>query len=144
MTEWQLPEGEANVETGGVVVSSPAKLSGFLRFRHSDGSATSVQSTPVGDAFIVPVSNQVDRTGLAVYNADDKDLTVVLRMGERALYKTIPAQGKIAGFVDGYFPGGSANTLIVQTNPLGGQITVLALEIVNGNLVALPATVLKQ
>ncbi len=139
MAEWELPEGEA-VETGGVVVSSTEKLAGFLRFRHSDGSATSVQSAPVGSAFMVPVSNQVDRTGLAVYNADDKDLTVVLRMGERALYETIPAQGKIAGFVDEYFPSsGSANTLIVQTDPSGGQITVLALEMINGNLVTLPA-----
>ena len=46
----------------------------------------------------------------------------------------------IAGFVDEYFPGsGSANTLIVQTDPLGGRITVLALELINGNLVTLPA-----
>ena len=139
MTEWELPEGEEDVETGGVVVSSPAKLSGFLRFRHSGGAATSVQSAPVGDAFLVPVSSEADRTGLAVYNADDKDLTVVLKMGERALYKTIPAQGKIAGFVDEYFLGGSANTLIVQTDPIGGQITVLALELVGESLVTLPA-----
>ena len=89
---------------------------------------------------MVPVSSQADRTGLAVYNADDKDLTVVFRMGERVLYKTIPAQGKIAGFVDEYFPDiGPANTLIVQTDPLGGRITVLALELINGNLVTLPA-----
>ena len=141
MTEWELPEGEEDVETGGVVVSSPAKLSGFLRFRHSDGAATSVQAAPVGDAFLVPVSSEADRTGLAVYNADDEDLTVVLRMGERALYKTIPAQGKIARFVDEYFPDiGPANTLIVQTDPLGGRITVLVLELINGNLVTLPAT----
>ena len=139
MTEWELPKGEDDVETGGVAVSSPEKLAGFLRFRHSDGAATSVQAAPVGDAFMVPVSSEADRTGLAVYNADDEDLTVVLRMGERALYKTIPPQGKIAGFVDEYFLGGSANTLIVQTDPLGGRITVLAIEMINGNLVTLPA-----
>ena len=141
MTEWEFPEGEEDVETGGVVVSSPAKLSGFLRFRHSDGAATSVQAAPVGDAFMVPVSSEADRTGLAVYNADDEDLTVVLRMGERALYKTIPPQGKIAGFVDEYFPGltESEGVLVVQTDPPGGQITVLALEMINGNLVTLPA-----
>ena len=39
---------------------------------------------------IRPVSNEADQTGLAVYNADEKDLTVVLRMGERVIYKTIP------------------------------------------------------
>ena len=137
--EWELPAGE-EVETGGVVVSSPEKLAGFLRFRHSGGSATSVQSAPVGSAFMVPVSNQVNRVGLAVYNVADEDLTVVLRMGERALYKTIPAQGKIAGFVDEFFPGASvSNALIVQTDPSGGRITVLALEMVGGNLVTLPA-----
>ena len=145
VVEWTLPEGGA-VETGGVVVSSSEELSGFLRFRYSDGSATSVQSAPVGSAFMVPVSNQVDRVGLAVFNADDKNLTVVFRMGERALYKTLPAQGKIAGFVDEYFPGldDSEGALIVQTNPLGGQITVLALELINGNLVTLPAAVLGE
>ena len=143
--EVTLPEGEEAVETGGVVVLSTEKLSGFLRFRHSDGSATSVQSAPAGSAFMVPVSSEADRTGLAVYNAEDKDLTIVLRMGERTLYKTIPAQGKIAGFVDEYFPGLDEPTgvLIVQTDPSGGQITVLALEMINGNLVTLPAAPLE-
>ena len=136
--EWTLPEGEG-VETGGVVVSSPEKLSGFLRFRHEDGAATSVQSAPVGSSFMVPVSSEADQVGLAVYNAADKDLTVVLRMGEVALFKDIPRQGKIAGFVDEYFPGSSESILTVQTNPPGGQMTVLALEMINGNLVTLPA-----
>ena len=96
---------------------------------------------PVDDAFLAPVSSEADRTGLAVYNADDKDLTVVLKMGERVLYKTIPAQGKIAGFVDEYFPslGDSTGVLTVGTDPSGGQITVLALEIIDDNLVTLPA-----
>ena len=145
VVEWELPAGEEEVETGGVVVSSPEKLSGFLRFRYSDGSATSVQSAPVGSAFGVPVSNQVDRVGLAVFNADDKNLTVVFRMGERALHKTIPAQGKIAAFVDEYFPGSGESTdaLIVRTDPPGGLITVLALELINGNLVTLPAAALE-
>ena len=145
VVEWTLPEGEA-VETGGVVVSSSEELSGFLRFRYSDGSATSVQSAPVGSAFMVPVSNQVDRVGLAVFNADDKNLTVVFRMGERALYKTIPTQGKIAAFVDEYFPGSGESTdaLIVRTDPPGGLITALALELINGNLVTLPAVALGE
>ena len=143
MTEWELPTG-TGVETGGVVVSSPEKLAGFLRFRHSDGAATSVQSAPVDDAFLVPVSSEADRTGLAVYNADDKDLTVVLKIEERVLYKTIPAQGKIARFVDEYFPslGDSTGVLTVGTDPSGGHITVLALEIIDGNLVTLPAAAL--
>ena len=141
MAEWTLPEGE-EVETGGVLVSSPEKLAGFLRFRGSDGSATSVQSAPAGSRFIVPVSSRVDRVGLAVYNLDNKNLTVTFRMGEREVVKAIPMQGKIAAFVDEYFPGLDEPTgaLIVGTEPLGGQITVLALELINGNLVTLPAT----
>ena len=138
--EWTLPEGEG-IETGGVVVSSSEDLSGFLRFRHEGGAATSVQSAPVGSTFMIPVSNEADQTGLAVYNAADKDLTVVLRMGDVAVYKDIPRQGKIAGFVDEYFPnlGDPAGTLVVETDPPGDRITVLALEIINGNLVTLPA-----
>ena len=88
---------------------------------------------------MVPVSSEADQVGLAVYNAADKDLTVVLRMGEVALFKDIPRQGKIAGFVDEYFPGSSESILTVQPNPPGGQMTVLALEMINGNLVTLPA-----
>ncbi len=146
VVEWELPAGEEEVETGGVVVSSPEKLSGFLRFRHQDGAATSVGASPVAGSFMIPVSSQADRTGLAVYNADDKDLTVVLRMGERALYKMIPARGKIARFVEEFFPGlsGAIDTLVVQTDPPGGQIAVLALELINGNLVTLPAAALDE
>ena len=135
--EWELPAGEG-VETGGVVVSSPEKLSGFLRFRHSAGSATSVQAAPVSDAFLVLVSNQADRTGLAIYNADDKDLTVTLAIGGVEVEKAIPSRGKIAGFVDEYFQN-PTGVLQVRSD---GQITVLALEIINGNLVTLPAAVL--
>ena len=143
--EWVLPIGEEEVETGGVVVSSLDELNGFLRFRHESGATTSVQASPVSDAFAVPVSQQVERTGLAVYNADDKDLNVVLRMRDRALYKTIPAQGKIAAFVDEYFPGAvkDDDILFVETDP-PGRITVLALEMLNGNLMTLPAVPLTQ
>ena len=56
------------------------------------------------------------------------------------IYKMIPMQGKIAGFVDEYFGADEpTGALIVRTDPSGGQITVLALEIINGNLVTLPA-----
>ena len=140
VVEWTLTEGEG-IETGGVVVSSSEELSGFLRFRHEGGAATSVQSAPVGSTFMIPVSNEADRTGMAVYNADDEDLTVTFRMGDRAVYRTIPAHGKLARFVDELFPVSNESTgaLIVQTDPSGGQITVLALELINGNLVTLPA-----
>ena len=37
VVEWELPAGEEEVEAGGIVVSSPETLSGFLRFRHKDG-----------------------------------------------------------------------------------------------------------
>ena len=141
--EW-LPVGGEEIENGGVVVSSPEKLSGFLRFRHEEGAATSVQDAPVADAFMMPVSSRVDRVGLAVYNAGGEELTVVLRVGNRVLYKTIPAQAKTASFVDELFPGHrlSRDALTVRTDPPGGQITVLALEMVGGSLVTIPAVVL--
>ena len=142
LTEWMLPAGK-EVESGGVAVSSPERLSGFLRFRHENGAATSVQAAPVDDAFMVPVSSQVDRVGLAVFNADENDLDVVFRLGERAVYRTIPAQGKVASFVDELFPRETADSLIVRTDPAGGQINVLALELINGNLVTLPAVALE-
>ena len=145
VVEWELPAGEEEVETGGVVVSSPEKLSGFLRFRHKDDAATSVGAAPVAGGFMVPLSSSADRVGLAVYNADDQDLTVVLRIGQQEIYKTIPAQGKIAAFVDEYFPGSGESTdaLIVQTDPPDGRITALSLEMINGHLVTLPAVPLQ-
>ena len=93
-------------------------------------------------AKIIYSGSQVGCTGSLI--APDKVLTVVLRMGERAVFKDILRQGKIAGFVDEYFPGlsGSTNALIVQTDPSGGQITVLALELINSNLVTLPAALI--
>ena len=141
--EW-LPVGGEEIETGGVVVSSSEKLSGFLRFRHEDGAATSVQDAPVADAFMLPVSSRVDRVGLAIYNVGDEDLKVVLRVGNRALDVTIPAQAKTASFVDELFPAHrmSGDALTVRTDPPGGQITVLALEMVGGSLVTIPAVVL--
>ena len=138
--EWLLPVGDA-VETGAVVVSSPEKLSGFLRFKHEDGAATSVQASPVADAFMVPVSSRVDRVGLAVFNVDEQDLVIAFRVRDRGVYKTIPAQGKLAIFVDELFPGyiPISEALTVRADPPGGQIAVLALELVGGSLVTLPA-----
>ena len=137
-TEWALPIGQ-KVESGGVVVSSPEPLTGFLRFRHENGAATSVQASPTADAFMVPVSSRVDRVGLAVYNADEEDLTVAIRLMDRSVYKTIPAQGKLARFVDELLPLVDTGSLIVRTDPAGGKIAVLVIELIEGSLVTLPA-----
>ncbi len=134
--EWQLPGG-MGVQSGGVVVSSKASLAGFLRFRHEGGAALSVQASPVASAFMVPVSEQVDRVGVAVFNAGDEEVTAVFRLGARVFYETLPAQGKMAKFVDELFPSAPTGTLLVSAD--GGEITVLALELVGGSLVTLPA-----
>ena len=141
IAEWELPTPTEGVATGGVVVSALEKLGGFLRFRNDSGAALSVQAALVANAFIVPVSSQVERVGVAVLNAGDADLTVVFRLGERGVYKTIPAGGKVAQFVDELFPDTMATgALTVRTDSPHGQITVLALEQVGSSLVTLPAT----
>ena len=106
-------------------------------------SSSPPSDAPVADAFMIPVSSRVDRVGLAIYNAGDEDLTVVLRVGNRSLDVTIPAQAKTASF-DELFPAHrmSGAALTVRTDPPGGQITVLALEMVGGSLVTIPAVVL--
>ena len=138
MAEWELPTG-TGIETGGVVVSSLAKLSGFLRFRHG-GVSLSVQSAPVASAFMVPVSEQVDRVGVAVFNASDEEVTAVFTMGARVSYETIPAKGKMAKFVDELFEDAGTGTLQVRTESSVGKISVLALEQIGSLLVTLPAT----
>ena len=61
------------------MISSPKKsLVGFLRLRHGDGTAVAVWPAQVAGDFMVPMSSQADWVVLTVYNADDKDLTVVL------------------------------------------------------------------
>ena len=45
--------------------------------------------------------------------------------------------------MDELFPRETADSLIVRTDPAGGQINVLALELINGNLVTLPAVALE-
>ncbi len=146
MVEWTLPVGD-ELETGSIVVTSPARLSGVLRFRYSDGGATAISATPLGSSFVVPVSNQAERIGLAIRNADAEALDVALKLGTLPrVFKTIPGEGQIAAFIDEYFPSQTdqelEGTLLVQTEPPEGEITVLALEFVGDSLVTLPATVL--
>ena len=136
--EWQLPGGMGVQSGGALVVSSKASLAGFLRFRHEGGAALSVQASPVASAFMVPVSEQVDRVGVAVFNAGDKEVTAVFRLGARVFYETLPAQGKMAKFVDELFPSAPTGTLLVSAD--GGEIAVLALELVGTSLITLPAT----
>ena len=79
--EWELPTPTEGVDSGGVVVSSSAKIAGYLRFRHTSGAAFSVQASPMANGFMVPVSNEVDRVGVAVFNPSNTDLTVTLGIG---------------------------------------------------------------
>ena len=84
VVEWELPAGEEEVEAGGIVVSSPEKLSGFLRFRHQDGSGHLRRGIPGGGQFHDPREQSGRSAGLAVYNADDKDLTVGVQDGRKS------------------------------------------------------------
>ena len=148
MVEWTLPVGE-ELETGSIVVTSRTRLSGILRFRYSGGAATAVSATPMGSGFIVPLSSRSDRTGVAIRNVGTDPVTVALSLGSlTTVSRTIPAQGQVAAFVDEYFPHLADEevdgTLLVQTEPLGGVISVLALEFVGDSLVTLPAAVVKD
>ena len=148
MVEWTLPVGE-ELETGSIVVTSRTRLSGILRFRYSDGGATAVSATPLGGGFVVPLSSRSDRTGVAIRNAGTEPVTVALSLGSLPkANRTIPSQGQIAAFVDEYFPNQAdqevEGTLLVQAEPPGGVITVLALEFVGDSLVTLPATILND
>ena len=134
MVEWTLPVGE-ELETGSIVVTSSTRLSGILRFRYSDGGAAAISATRLGGGFVVPLSSRSDRTGVAIRNAGAEPVTVALSLESfPKANRTIPSQEQIAAFVDEYFPGREKQelegTLLVQTEPPGGVITVLALEFV--------------
>ena len=98
---------------------------------------------------MVPLSSRSDRTGVAIRNVDTEPVTVALSLGSLPkANRTIPGQGQIAAFVDEYFPGREKQelegTLLVQTEPPEGVITILALEFVGDSLVTLPAAVLMK
>ena len=76
------------------MVSSPETLSGFLRFRHKDGAATSAGASPVAGSFMIPRKQSGRSAGLAVYNADDKDLPVVFRMEKEYFIRRFRREGK--------------------------------------------------
>ena len=152
MREWELPHVEwyrGRSDRGSVTVTSDEKLTGFLRFRHESGAATSVPATPLGRAFMVPVSEKAERVGVAVYNPDQfHAATVEFSLGPYKFYLTLQAGVQIARFVDEmedfsgkYSPAGTLTVRIAKYN--SGEITVLALEVTDGNLVTLPAVVLE-
>ena len=146
MKEWTLPTG-TGVETGAVVVTSDGELTSFLRFRYKDEAAASVPASPLGSSFMIPVSGIVDQTGLAVYNDLDEEERVILAVdGAGSTVVTIPPKGKIAGFIEEFFEDREGREvqrggfLRINAFPYGeSRISVLALEIVNGDLVAIPA-----
>ena len=144
MKEWTLPTG-TGVETGGVVVTSDGELTGFLRFRYKDEAAASVPASPLGSFFMIPVSSIVDKTGLAVYNDLDEEEAVILAVdGAGSTVVTIPPKGKISGFIEEFFEDLEGREVqrggFLNVSAFGeSRISVLALEIVNGDLVAIPA-----
>ena len=150
MKEWTLPPG-TGVETGGVVVTSDGELNGFLRFRYKDEAAASVPASPLGSRFMIPVSGIVDQIGLAIYNDLDEEERVILAVdGAGATVVTIPPQGKISGFIEEFFEdlegrevqrGGFLRVTALSFEE--SRISVLALEIVNGDLVSIPAVVIE-
>ena len=161
MREWSLPVG-VRAEAGGVVVTSDGGLTGFLRFRHEQGAAASVGASPLGSRFTIPTSKLVDQVGLAIYNDGDEEERVILAIGDSSngasIDVTIPPKGSLADFVEGFFQdssvplGGLLNVSSFPSREVpdgrGGyepksRISVLAMEVVNGNLVTLPAVLLK-
>ena len=165
--EWTLPHvtlprsrglGE-RPDRGGIVVTSDEKLAGFMRFRHISGARTSVSSTELGNAFMIPVSAKAERTGLAIFNPNEfEHVTVILSSGSCKVYQSLFPHASIAKFIlpaDLSFPGRDTfcgdedyrnitNTFTVRTQDEREDVTVLALEMTDGKLVTLPAVALED
>ena len=147
MEEWTFPIPISGRASSGVVtVTSNEKLFGFLRFRHVDGSITSVSSTPLASKFMLPVSGKADRIGLAIYNSDpNREAKVKISPpGCSPVYWILSPEEKRARFLDEivHFRNCGEGALLIE-EAYGLEITVLALEVTDGNLVTLPAVVLE-
>ena len=128
------------------MVTSDEKLFGFLRFRHVDGSITSVSPTPLASKFMLPVSGKADRIGLAVYNSDpNREAKVKISPpGCSPGYWVLSPEERRSRFLDEmfHFRNCGEGALLIE-EAYGLEITVLALEVTDGNLVTLPAVVLE-
>ena len=126
------------VETGGITVTSRGeRLDGFLRFRYLN-TALSIQASDAARAFMVPVSEAVDRVGVAVFNPSEDEIEVKFELDGDVELRTIAGHGKIAQFVDEIFAGARAEVLRISADE--GKFAVLTLEQVGRSLVTLPAT----
>ena len=156
LTEWTLPLPEPGgifgikreiLSWSEVVVTSDEKLSGFLRLRHTDGSITSVSSTPLAPGFMLPVSARAERVGLAVFNPHpSQGANVRIELQNCSAFFWVMDPGENRGrFLDEvlFFEGCDMEGTLVVKETTGLEITVLALEVTDGNLVTLPAVVLE-
>ena len=140
--ERRLPGVEGVLQVGGITVSSSEKLFGYLRMRNNNRTFLSVQPAPSAGAFAVPISPHVDRVGVAVYNAGDRDSIVSFHLGGKMMDLMLPANGSVARFVDEYFTSGSggANIMTVRGSE---PVVVLGLEMAGSSFAVLPAAALR-
>ena len=139
LVERRIPNRNGILEIGGVIIGSQRRLSGFLRMTSTYGDAISVQPTPVGHGFVVPVSPNANRVGFAVFNADVAAAVVTFQMNGETHLEAIAPNGSVARFADEFFRD-PRNLIKVESD---SAISVLILELVGEKLVTLPATRIK-
>ena len=140
---------------GSAVIRSDSPLVGFVRFKAAGlgtvGLRASNESAP---RWLIPVRGGLFRTGVAIYNVEDEEVTVsfILMGGSGntigSAVRSVLPHGKLLGFLDEllptYFVPGmefSGQVLVQTYRGTPGELAVVAVEMgpEQGDFNALPA-----
>ena len=128
--------------SGSAVIVSDSPLRGFVRFK-ADGLGTVglLAVDAPAPRWLIPVRGGTFRTGVAVYNSEDEEVSVSVSLINRSggivgsSEIALPANGKLLGFIDDFFPAffvpgmELAGQVLVETATASEKLAVVGVEI---------------
>lgn len=145
--------GGGSLKLGSAVVQTNRAAGGVIRFNLDGFGPAGVGAGFRETAAVAPVRRQLGgiNTAVAIRNPGNEECTYDLSLRSQAqeagsTQKTIPAQGRIAEFIDQLFPDVDTDdflgTLVIETDPASNCLfTAIALELGGpGEFTTLPVT----
>jgi hypothetical protein len=147
-------DGEGPVVSGAAVVTFDNPLGGVIRFTLSPFGTAGVGASELVRGFITPVRKSAIDTGLALYNPEDKTISLRMtlrnRSGEQVQggihSRNLDAGGHLARFVGEFFTSadleGFEGTITVEVTTFNALVAATALELGSqpGEFTTLPVT----
>ena len=145
--------------SGSAVVLSDSPLTGFVRFKASGlGTVGLLASDIASPRWLIPVRGGTFRTGISVFNVEDEEVSMRFILMNRSggilnsSDISIPAHGKVLGFLDELFPAyfvpgqELAGQALVQTyrgDPKGLSVIAVEIGVEQGDFNVLPVVPLE-